>query len=256
MIISIKSRLIILFTIANLISMNAAYAEPHSTASKNRFYYEKRGDIVWEVPTDRKVIAFTFDDGPDPNRTPAILALLKQYQAKATFFVLGSRVEKFPNIVKQASLDGHEIGNHSFDHASFQGLSRTKMLSELQLTQNAIYNATGQKATLFRPPGGNYNETSVSICKENELLMILWSWDQDTRDWISPSVDSIVNSILNNVHHGDIILMHDFVYKGSNTIEALEIVLPELTKRGYSFVTVSELLSNKDLPGKHIEVSE
>ena len=251
-----KTRIIIIFTIASSLSANVMYAEPHSPTSKNRFYYEKRGEIIWEVPTDRKVIALTFDDGPDRDKTPQILALLKQYQAKATFFVLGNRVEKFPEIVMQESLEGHEIGNHSYDHSSFLNIPKEKLLLELNLTQDAIYKAIGQKATLFRPPGGNYSETSVNICKENELLMVLWSWDQDTKDWASPDVNTIVNRVLSNIHNGDIILMHDYVYKGTNTVEALKILLPELIKRGYSFVTVSELLSNKNLPGRHIEVSE
>ncbi|WP_438349363.1 polysaccharide deacetylase family protein [Paenibacillus sp. FA6] len=249
------TRILIIFSLANLF-INTTYAEPHSTLGKGREYYEKRGDIIWEVPSQNKVIALTFDDGPDYTRTPEILNLLKQYQAKATFFVVGNRVEKFPHIVKQEFLEGHEIGNHSYDHASFQNISRTKLLTELNLTQEAIYNATGHKPILFRPPGGSYNETAVNICKENDLLMILWSWDQDTKDWASPGVDKIVNKVLNNVDNGDIILMHDFVHNSTQTVDALKIILPELIKRGYSFVTVSELLSNKDLPGRHIEVSE
>lgn len=248
------TRIAIIFTIANLF-ITTTYAQPQSTISRGREYYEKRGDIVWEVPTQNKVIALTFDDGPDHTKTPEILSLLKQYQAKATFFVVGNRVEKFPEIVKQASLEGHEIGNHSFDHASFQNISRTKFLNELNRTQEAIYKATGQRPTLFRPPGGSYNEAAVNICKDNQLLMILWSWDQDTKDWTAPGVNKIANKVLNNVDNGDIILMHDYVYNSTQTVDALKIILPELIKRGYSFVTVSDLISRKEHTGQHIKVT-
>lgn len=248
------TRILFVFTIANLF-ITTTYAAPHSTLSKGREYYEKRGDIVWEVPTQNKVIALTFDDGPDLNKTPEILSLLKKYQAKATFFVVGNRVEKFPEIVKQAFLDGHEIGNHSFDHVSFENISRTKLLNELTRTQDTIYLAIGQKPTLFRPPGGSYNESAVNICKDNQLLMVLWSWDQDTKDWTTPGVNKIVNKVLNNVDNGDIVLMHDYVYNSTQTVDALKIILPELIKRGYSFVTVSDLLSNKEHTGQHIKVT-
>lgn len=131
---------------------------PHSISAlpasefKDRAYYEQRGDIVWEVPTEDKCIAFTFDDGPDRRQTLQILDVLDQYNAKATFFVVGERVEKYPEIVKMQLAKGHEIGNHSYRHPSFQGLNKDNMHNELSKTQQAIYQATGYKAVLFRPP--------------------------------------------------------------------------------------------------------
>lgn len=114
-----------------------SYASP--TPTKGRAYYEERGDIVWEVPTHRKLIALTFDDGPDGRNTPAILDLLKEYDAKATFFVVGSRVEKLPHLVKREREEGHEVGNHTFLHSSFQYISRNKALSELIKLRRASY---------------------------------------------------------------------------------------------------------------------
>lgn len=222
---------------------------------KDRSYYEERGDIVWEVPTEEKYIAFTFDDGPDSRNTPKILELLKQYEAKATFFLIGDRVERFPEIVRQELQQGHEIANHSYRHPSFQGLSSATLETELTKTQDAIYQATGQKPVLFRPPGGYYNERIIQMSKQQHLQMVLWSWHQDTKDWRSPGVQKIVNKVLNNARNGDIILMHDFVHNSSQTYEALKIILPELKKRGYSFITVSELLSHKVAPKNHIKVS-
>ncbi|WP_431091273.1 polysaccharide deacetylase family protein [Paenibacillus sp. 8b26] len=232
----------------------ALYSSPAPT--KGRAYYEERGDIVWEVPTQRKVIALTFDDGPDESKTPAILNLLKQYDAKATFFVVGSRVEKLPDIVKRERREGHEIGNHTFHHPSFQHISRNKALSEIDQGQASIVQATGSGTHLFRPPGGSYTDTLVKISKEKGQKMILWSWHQDTLDWRKPGVHRIVNKVLRNARNGDIVLMHDYVYKSTQTVEALKIILPELKKRGFTFVTVSELLANRETPEGLIEVNK
>ncbi|MEK5476974.1 polysaccharide deacetylase family protein [Paenibacillus sp. FSL R5-0407] len=233
-----------------------AKAAPYpATQMKDRSYYEERGDIVWEVPTEEKYMALTFDDGPDPQQTLKIMEVLKQYEAKATFFLVGDRVERYPEVVRQELQEGHEIANHSFRHPSFQGLPGNVMEDELIKTQDAIYKATGQKPVLFRPPGGYYNEKIIHLSKEHHLQMVLWSWHQDTNDWRSPGVARIANKVLNNARNGDIILMHDFVYNSNQTTEALKIILPELKKRGYSFVTISELLSHKVAPKNHIKVS-
>ncbi|WP_068498746.1 polysaccharide deacetylase family protein [Paenibacillus kribbensis] len=232
----------------------ASYASPAPT--KGRAYYEERGDIVWEVPTSRKVIALTFDDGPDEIKTPAILDLLKQYDAKATFFVVGSRVEKLPHIVKREREEGHDVGNHTFHHSSFHRISRNKALSEMDQGQASIVQATGTETHLFRPPGGSYTDSLVKLSKEKGLKMILWSWHQDTLDWRRPGVHRIANKVLRNARNGDIVLMHDYVYKSTQTVEALKIILPELKKRGFTFVTVSELLANRKTPEGLIEVNK
>ncbi|KEO80220.1 MULTISPECIES: polysaccharide deacetylase family protein [Paenibacillus] len=232
----------------------ASYTSP--TPTKGRAYYEERGDIVWEVPTHRKLIALTFDDGPDGSNTPAILDLLKEYDAKATFFVVGSRVEKLPHLVKREREEGHEVGNHTFLHSSFQYISRNKALSELDQAQASIVQATGAGTHLFRPPGGSYTDSLVKLSKEKGLKIILWSWHQDTLDWRKPGVHRIANKVLRNVRNGDIVLMHDYVYKSTQTVEALKIILPELKKRGFTFVTVSELLANRKTPEGLIEVNK
>lgn len=240
--------------IATSLISHPADAVP-SAATKGREYYEQRGDIVWEVPTPNKVIALTFDDGPDETSTVKILDLLKQYNAKATFFVVGNRVEKYPEIIRREVEEGHEVGNHSFSHPSFANIGSKKMMTELNKAQETIHKATGHDSVLFRPPGGSYNESMVQLCKTNGLLMVLWSWHQDTRDWRKPGVDKIVNKVLTNARNGDIVLMHDFVSNSTQTSDALEIILPELKKRGFSFVTISELLSYKEHKKNYMEVN-
>ncbi|MFC7681599.1 polysaccharide deacetylase family protein [Paenibacillus sp. GCM10028914] len=246
--------LLLVFAIANSLLSSPLDAMP-SASSKGREYYEQRGEIVWEVPTPNKVIALTFDDGPDNDTTENILDLLKQYDAKATFFVVGNRVEKYPEIVKRELEEGHEVGNHSFSHPSFDRIGSSNMMNELNKTQEAILKATGHHSVLFRPPGGSYNESIVQHCKKSGLLMILWSWHQDTLDWRKPGVDKIVNKVLKNAHNGDIVLMHDFVSDSTQTYEALKIILPELKKRGFTFVTISDLLSYREQAKNYMEVN-
>jgi len=222
--------------------------------AKSRQYYEARGEIVWEVPMERKLVALTFDDGPDPRQTPEILELLKQYEAKGTFFVMGKKVTANPELLKRESDEGHEIANHTYNHLYFNAnVSSQKLGDEIDATSDAIMKVNGSRPHLFRPPGGFYNERMIKMAKEKGYLVILWSWHQDTKDWRSPGVSYIVRKVLNNVRGGDIILFHDSVEGSgrSQTVEALKIILPELKERGYKFVTVSQLIQNtKTIPAK------
>lgn len=210
---------------------------------KGREYYEARGEIVWEINTDEKVIALTFDDGPNAAQTPQILDLLKQYDAKATFFVVGKRMEKYPDLVRREANEGHELANHTYNHPYFkQSTPSEQIRQEILKNQQLITSLTRQKPRLFRPPGGFYSENIVEASKEAGYLTVLWSWHQDTKDWRSPGVDKIVRKVLDNARNGDIVLFHDHVENNPQTVEALKQILPELKQRGFRFVTVSELL--------------
>lgn len=212
---------------------------------KDRQYYEQRGDIIWEVKTKQKLIALTFDDGPDPKQTTDILNLLQQYGARSTFFVIGKRVTRYPDLVRRMVASGHEVANHTYNHVYFdRKTSEQKIVEELASTQEAIQKAAGYQASLFRPPGGKYNELIVNTAKRMHLKSIMWSWHQDTKDWSMPGVRKITDKVLQNARNGDIVLFHDFVSGSTQTKEALEIILPELQKQGYQFVTVSELLKH------------
>ncbi|MCY7477040.1 polysaccharide deacetylase family protein [Paenibacillus larvae] len=214
---------------------------------KGRDYFEPRGDIVWEVPMGKKMMALTFDDGPDPDETMQILDLLKQYEAKATFFLIGNRVIRYPDLVKREASEGHELANHTYSHAYFNRASKERMIKEIKDAEEAIFQASGVHTCLFRPPGGYYNQILVDVCKANNYTPILWSWHQDTVDWKTPGVKKIVNKVLNNARGGDIVLFHDHVEGSTQTIEALKQILPELKKRGFRFVTVSELMRQRNL---------
>jgi polysaccharide deacetylase family sporulation protein PdaB len=212
---------------------------------KGRSYFEARGDVVWEVPTEQRVIALTFDDGPNPEYTPQVLDLLKQYHAKATFFVIGSRVEKYPELVRREAVEGHEVANHTFSHPNLRRFTVEKLQEELAKAQDVIWAVSEHTPHLFRPPGGYYDETIVNTAKQAGYTVVMWSWHLDTRDWSCPGVGKIVNRVLSNARNGDIVLFHDHGGNRRQTIEALQQILPELQQRGYQFITISQLLEIK-----------
>ena len=213
---------------------------------KDREYYETRGEIVWEVPTKSKVIALTFDDGPDPRYTTQIAELLKEYNAKATFFVVGSRVKAHPQVVRLLMEQQHELANHTYTHPDVRRISPANLREEVLATQEEIYKHTGLRPHLFRPPGGVYNESLVHVAKDAGFLVVMWSWHQDTRDWSDPGVKKITNKVLNNARNGDIVLFHDYGGNRKQTVDALREIMPELQMRGYQFVTVSELMKYRN----------
>ncbi|MEW9700561.1 polysaccharide deacetylase family protein [Paenibacillus sp. SI8] len=199
--------------------------------------------VVWNVETDQKLVALTFDDGPNPTFTPQVLDVLKQYDAKATFFVLGRRVQMYPQIAIREVNEGHEIANHTYDHHFLKHVSPLKLREEIEQTQEIIFDITEQIPHVFRPPGGFYDQSLIELAKQDRFTVVMWSWYQDTKDWRKPGVDKIVKSVLSNIHNGDIILFHDLEGDCSQTVEALKIVLPELKKQGYQFLTVTDLIS-------------
>ena len=210
----------------------------------SREEYESNCPVYSSGSENSHSIALTFDDGPHSEKTPEILAILKEYDVKATFFVVGENVKNNGNILEEIIMDGHEIGNHTFGHKYLFKSKNTKrdMEREIDLCDDEIFNHSEYSSVLFRPPGGIYDATLTSVCGERGYSMVLWSID--TRDWEGRSAAEIENEILSNVSDGSIILMHDYVSGRSFTAEALRSVIPELKKLGYCFVTVSELIGN------------
>ena len=183
---------------------------------------------------DTKMVALTFDDGPYSPVTNRILDVLEAYGGHATFFVVGNRVPYYTSCVTRAESLGCEVGNHTYDHrTTLTNMSAGSVRDEIVGCNNSITNALGHGPVIMRPVGGAYNAT---VCSNVDLPMINWSLD--TQDWKNRNTDIIVSRILNNVRDGDIILMHD-LYPA--TAAAMEIVIPELVRRGYTLVTVSEL---------------
>lgn len=202
---------------------------------------EQTGIVTWDVPVDKKLIAFTFDDGPSVTYTPQILQVLKQYDAKATFFMIGYRMQRFPQVVEMVLNNGHEIGNHTMNHVYAQNVSSQTIKNDILEGQKYI-EKWSENSFLFRPPGGYIDDTVLATIKELDEHIVLWSWHQDPRDWSKPGVNHIVNHVMKNASNGDIVLLHDGGSSQQQTVEALKIILPKLKKQGFEFVTVSDLL--------------
>ena len=192
--------------------------------------------------TNEHLISLTFDDGPHTELTPEILDVLKEYNVKATFFIVGENARDNERIIERILSEGHEIGNHTFGHKYLFGKRRVDMEREIDLCDDEIFNHSEYNAILFRPPGGLYDATLTAVCAERGYSMVLWSID--TRDWAGTSAYDIEKEIINNVGDGAIVLMHDYVCGESHTAEALRSVIPKLKELGYRFVTVSELIGD------------
>ncbi|MBQ2926439.1 MAG: polysaccharide deacetylase family protein, partial [Ruminiclostridium sp.] len=203
--------------------------------------YRKQGLVFSENPSAGKYLALTFDDGPHATQTARILSVLQKHGVKATFFPIGENVKAHPELVKMASLQGHEIGNHTYSHCKVSSLSEEALQGEILETEFLLQDLCGVTPTVFRPPGGDISKEAVELVNRLGYRYVLWSWRVDTRDWASVSVDSVVNTVLRGVRDGNIILFHDYVAGTSPTAEALEILIPRLKEMGYEFVTVSDL---------------
>lgn len=191
-------------------------------------------------PRDKKVIALTFDDGPHPKETDRVLDVLNKYDIKATFFIAGKHAKWYTKPLIRASKEGHEIGNHTFNHPDISNLSSEQLEEEIIKCEDTLLEITGKKTKLFRPPYGSYRKESLEvIAKKYDYKIVLWT-TIDARDWQNPPAETIASTITNKAKNGDIILLHD--YATNNTVEALEILIPEMQKKGFKFVTVSELL--------------
>lgn len=195
-----------------------------------------------ELPTidpDRPMIALTFDDGPHPKVTPRILDLLKQYNARATFFVLGNRVDSYADVLQREYTEGHEIGNHSYNHPSLTKLNAQDVAYQVKETDERIAHLLPSAPVLLRPPYGAVNDAVKASVQKPFVL-----WSIDTLDWKSRNRDAVVREVVGKVKDGDIVLMHDLY---STTADACAVILPALAEEGYQFVTVSQLLAEREI---------
>lgn len=220
------------------------------TTSNIKFKYNEAmvnnnyGMIIKKGTENKKVVALTFDDGPHPIYTEQILDILDEYDVKATFFVLGMLAETYPHVIERQWAEGHEIGNHTYSHIDAKKASREKLLEEYKKTQDIIYSITKHKPKIFRPPYGSFDNKVIEMIEKDNAVVVLWSANQDSKDWKNPEVNEIVTNTLSHIENGDIILFHDYVYYDeSHTVEALKEIIPELKNRGYEFVTLSQLLN-------------
>lgn len=201
------------------------------------------------VDPQRPMVALTFDDGPHPKNTPRILETLKTYDGASTFFMVGTNVERYPDVVLQVAENGSEIASHTYNHPNLTRLSADSLNVQLNRVSELVNDLTHQQIQIqtLRPPYGAVNE---QVKEASPTPLILWSLD--TLDWKTRSAEKTVDLVLSQVEDGDIILMHDI---HAESADAAETIIPKLTEMGFQLVTVQELMEAKGLsmsPGQKI----
>lgn len=198
-----------------------------STSLKRSESEQNKSDVV-------KRVALTFDDGPHPQYTEQLLDSLKERNVHATFFVTGEHAELHPDIIKRMHDEGHLIGNHTYSHIQLTNSNRDKFREELIKTNEILYEITGDEIQYVRPPYGSWDKKL-----ESDLNMFPVLWNIDPLDWCTANSSRVARSVISKVSENDIILMHDYY---DTSVEAAIMVVDELTKQGYTFVTVEEIL--------------
>ena len=199
-------------------------------------------------PADgQKLVALTFDDGPALTYTDAYLEILEEKGVKATFFNLSENEAELPELAQKVASSGSQLCSHTNQHLQLSTLGQEELVSEITSAHDTILSTTGIDTTIVRPPYGDFTQNCWLLSQGTMSVSVLWN--QDTLDWSQPGVDSIVQSALADMQSGSIILMHDGGGPRDQDIEALPRIIDELKDRGYTFVTISELLaSDPDVP--------
>ena len=195
----------------------------------------------------RRLIALTFDDGPSPY-TPELLHVLERLHAPATFFVVGQQLRYFSAALQQEIRHGFPIGDHTENHAWLIRLSRAGQSAQIEQQAAAVHRLGAPTPSLFRPPYGAYNTTTLGVLRRLHMLMVLWSIDPG--DWRLPGAKGIVTAVLTHARPGAIVILHDGGGNRSETVTALPQIIGQLRRRGYRLVTVPELLQ-LDPPSAH-----
>jgi peptidoglycan/xylan/chitin deacetylase (PgdA/CDA1 family) len=206
-----------------------------------------RKGTIYKVEVSEKVVALTFDDGPSPEWTPKILDELKKAGVKATFFMIGKYVEKYPQIARRVAEEGHDIGNHSYDHKVLIYYRMKTLEWEINEAEKVIKDVTGVETHYFRPPKAWLTYKEKEKIKEMGYEVVLWTLN--SKDWVTFDDKYIVKFLVHNVKPGDIILFHDgggvFSTEGGNrreTVKTIPQLVEKLRAKGYRFVTITELL--------------
>jgi peptidoglycan/xylan/chitin deacetylase (PgdA/CDA1 family) len=209
------------------------------------------GETVFFVPNAKKMVALTFDDGPNGVFTARILDALHESRAPASFFVLGSNAERYPDLIKRIAAEGHLIGNHTFRHSRFDQVTKAEMEKDIADGSIAIEALTGMKPRWFRPPYGINGEGLEEACRRQGLVIAGWSLDAN--DWNPHPVEELVEAIVSQVTPGDIILLHDGWETRPDadrhlTAAAVPVIIDKLRQAGFVLVTLPELQRNTGVP--------
>ncbi|MBM7564222.1 polysaccharide deacetylase family protein [Paenibacillus sacheonensis] len=202
-------------------------------------------ETIHSVQTSSKAIAITFDDGPNTLYTRQTADLFNAVSGKATFFIVGEKIESHADFIREIHDEGHEIGNHTFSHPFLTQISEEEAFEEIDRTDKLIEQVIGRRTAVFRAPYLDSNEATLALADRFGYSSI-GALNLDTRDWETPGVDYILDHTWDHIRDGAILLFHDGAGDRSQTMEAIRILLDKLTSQGYELVTVSELLSRQD----------
>lgn len=196
--------------------------------------------LVRSVQVSTKAVALTFDDGPSPQYTPAVLKLLQEYGAKATFFLIGGQLLRYPQLARQEAQAGMELANHGGRHLILQNLDPAAIAAEVQPVETEITTITGNRPTLYRLPQGRGDSRVMRTLADLGYTIVYWS--VDTHDYLRRTPQAIATQVIKEVKPGSIVIFHDGGGNRQPTVDALKIILPALKSEGYQMVTVSQLL--------------
>jgi peptidoglycan/xylan/chitin deacetylase (PgdA/CDA1 family) len=189
---------------------------------------------------DRRRVALTFDDGPDPDRTPALLDALAIFGVRATFFLIGRAVDGSPSLTARIAAEGHEIGNHTYTHR-YLPLARSRTVAaELAAADAAIVRATGTVPTLARPPYGGRSPLNMRAFAASSKRLV--TWDVNSFDWIGRPAHEVARRVVERARPGSIVLMHEARKGGEVTIEAVRLLIPQLLQQGFDLATVTDTM--------------
>ena len=205
--------------------------------------FEREATITPPPPATEKkaakLVALTFDDGPWPESTDAVLAMLERYDVPATFFMVGLYVKRWPETASHVAEQGHLVGNHTFHHATLTKVDMKQLDTELRWTNDVIKGATGVEPVWFRPPGGKHDGRVYGALKSRGMKPVLWT--VDPQDWAGASAKQIADRVSNAVRPGAVVLLHDGGGDRGETVKALPMIIKRLRKQGYEFVTLDEI---------------
>lgn len=235
---------------------SAQILPPHSPTVQNRLDRTSHASTLAELhrkyhrhfilhgPDKRHEVALSFDDAPDRNFTVQILDVLKRENVKATFFIVGRRAERYPEMVRRIQQEGHAIGNHSYSHANLPKLTEASFRRQISLTDQVLQALIGYQPVIVRPPYGNVNEPQLRWLIGQHRKIV--NWNVDSLDWKSLPPKKIVTNVLTDIQPGAIILQHAGGGRGeelSGTVKALPQIIHTLRANGMRFVTIPEMLS-------------
>ncbi|MDP4127152.1 MAG: polysaccharide deacetylase family protein [Bacillota bacterium] len=198
------------------------------------------GTIVWLGPEDKNQVALTFDDGPNPEYTPQILAVLDRYHVKATFFMVGEMARQYPGVVREVADQGNEVADHTMTHPEAPKVDSQGLMQEVGGAAQLLERISGRKVHYFRPPYGYFDVAYFQTCRDNNMDVVLWSIVP--RDWEQPPAEVIVRRVASEIRPGAIVLLHDGGGNRRQTVKALPLIIEAIQAKGLKPVTLSQLL--------------